>query len=77
MLRYPFYKWRETKGFTHFRFEGQDAVQSGAVKTAPGTPYYLSFVVDFDVTTEGRGLDATTYMYQGKLMPQQLFLSRK
>ncbi len=55
----------------------KDLVQSGAVETAPGTPLFLNFVVDFDVTTEGRGLDATAYMYQGKLMPQQLFLSRK
>jgi hypothetical protein len=54
-----------------------DLVQSGAVNTAPDTRYYLNFVVDFDVTTEGRGIDATTYMVQGKLMPQQLFLSRK
>lgn len=25
MLRYPFYKWRETKGFTHFRYDGLEA----------------------------------------------------
>jgi hypothetical protein len=50
---------------------------TGAVKTKPAAPYYLNFVVDFDVSTEGRGLDATQYMYMGKIMPQELFLSRR
>jgi hypothetical protein len=55
----------------------KDLTQSGTVTTAPGNRYYLNMVVDFDVITEGRGLDATTWMYQGKLMPQSLFVSKK
>lgn len=66
------YKKKGTRETKHV-----DGAQSGAVNIAPGTPYYLNFVVEFDVATEGRGLDATTYMYQGKLTPEQLFLSHK
>ncbi|HEV3457414.1 MAG TPA: hypothetical protein VHG32_12705 [Thermoanaerobaculia bacterium] len=68
----------------HYRSQGtresaevKEAFQAGTVKTSPGKLYYLNFLVDFFVETEGKGLDATTWMYRVKLTPQQLFLSKK
>jgi len=62
---------------TREREEVKGLQQTGPVRTAPSTPYYLNFVLDFYVSTEGRGIDATTWMYRGKLTPEQLYLSRQ
>ena len=50
--------------------------QVGLVKTQPNTGYHLVELMYFDLETEGRGLDATEYMYRGLLAPGALYLTK-
>ena len=50
--------------------------QSGIVKTQPNLGYHLIYYMYFDLETEGRGLDATEYMYRGLLAPGTMYLSK-
>ncbi|HEV7668900.1 MAG TPA: hypothetical protein VGS22_10270 [Thermoanaerobaculia bacterium] len=49
---------------------------SGRVKVDRTARYYLNFALGFDLETEGRGLNATEWMYRGKLTPAVLFLTK-
>jgi hypothetical protein len=46
------------------------------VKTTAGTGYHLMYHMYFDLETEGRGLDATEYMYRGLLAPGAMYLTK-
>lgn len=51
-------------------------VQSAIVKTNPNEGYHLIYYVYFDLETEGRGLDATEYMYRALLAPGSMYLTK-
>jgi len=50
--------------------------QHGLVKTDPNTGYHLVYLMYFDLETEGRGWDATEYMYRGLLAPGAMYLTK-
>jgi hypothetical protein len=50
--------------------------QTGVVTADPGKRYQLTYLIYFDLETEGRGLDATEYMYRGLLAPGTMFLTK-
>jgi hypothetical protein len=53
-----------------------DGDKVGTVRTNPGTPYFLQYVVLFNLVTEGRGLDATSWNYKGRIAPAGLYLTK-
>jgi hypothetical protein len=53
-----------------------NGIQQGIVKTTAGTGYHLMYHMYFDLETEGRGLDATEYMYRGLLAPGAMYLTK-
>jgi hypothetical protein len=50
--------------------------QTGIVPADTGKGYQLTYLIYFDLETEGRGLDATEYMYRALLAPGAMFLTR-
>jgi len=66
----------EKKG-SRERVEVSGSTFSGPVKTTPSESYYLNFALELYVSTEGRGFDATTWMYRGRITPGLLYLSKK
>lgn len=42
----------------------------------PNTGYFLQYLIDFDVTTEGRFTNKTHWMYRAKLTPSWLYLTK-
>jgi hypothetical protein len=53
-----------------------DGDKVGTVRTNPGTGYFLQYVVLFNLVTEGRGLDATSWNYKGRIAPAGLYLTK-
>ncbi len=53
-----------------------DGLQSGSVKTEPNTAYYLQYLIEFDLSTEGPGADATQFMVRGKITPALLYFTK-
>ena len=49
--------------------------QTGVFKPEPGKAYQLTYVVYFDLQTEGRGLNATEYMYRAVVAPGAVYLT--
>lgn len=56
-----------------YRSEGE---KSGTVRVDPGRGYFLQYVVLFNLVTEGRGLDATSWSYKGRIAPAALYLTK-
>lgn len=54
-----------------------DGVQRATIQTQPNRKYQLTYYIYFDLETEGRGIDATEYMYRALLAPGTMFLSAK
>ena len=50
--------------------------QTGVFTPEPGKSYQLTYVMYFDLYTEGRGLDATEYMYRALLAPGSVYLTK-
>jgi len=50
--------------------------QVGVMELNPAKKYQLTFLLYFDLETQGRGLDATTYWYRGLLAPAGMYLTR-
>ncbi len=50
--------------------------QSGIFSPRADTGYYLQYLLDFEVVTEGRFSNKTHWMYRGKLTPSWLFLTK-
>jgi hypothetical protein len=48
----------------------------GNVRSNPTTQYHLHYLIDFQVFTEGRGLDSTRWNYKARLTPFALYLRR-
>jgi hypothetical protein len=53
-----------------------DTTQSGIVNTDPNTGYHLQYLIEFELSTEGPGVDATTWLYRGKITPALLFFRK-
>jgi hypothetical protein len=53
-----------------------DGLQMGSFKTNPAAGYYLQYLIEFDLSTEGPGADATQFMYRGKITPAWLFFAK-
>jgi hypothetical protein len=50
--------------------------QTGNVITEANKGYQLTYLIDIDLETEGRGVDATEYMYRALLAPGAMFLTK-
>ena len=50
--------------------------QTGVVTTDASKGYQLTYLIDIDLETEGRGLDATEYMYRVLLAPGSMYLTK-
>lgn len=48
----------------------------GSLTVEPNTPYYLQYAIEFDLSTEGPGVDATQFMVRGKLTPAFLYVAK-
>ncbi|MEO8383322.1 MAG: hypothetical protein ABI779_26940 [Acidobacteriota bacterium] len=53
-----------------------DGFQAGPVKTEPGSGYHLQYLIEFDLSTEGPGADATQFMFRGKITPALLYFTK-
>ena len=49
---------------------------AGAAKLTPDVPYHLSYLIHFEMHTEGSGLDSTHWMYRGKITPYAVYLTK-
>lgn len=50
--------------------------QKGVMNLQPDKRYQLTYLIYFDLETEGRGLNATDYMYRALLAPGSMFLTK-
>jgi hypothetical protein len=50
--------------------------QRATVRATPGTGYHLQYLIEFQLFTEGRGIDATSWNYKAKVTPSALYLTR-
>lgn len=50
--------------------------QIGVINPQPGKSYQLTYLVYFDLETEGRGLDATEYWYRALLAPGAMYFTK-
>jgi hypothetical protein len=50
--------------------------QSATFTAVRGTGYFLQYLLDFEVETEGRFTNKTRWMYRGKLTPSWLYVTR-
>jgi len=48
----------------------------GSLTTQPNTAYYLQYLIEFDLSTEGPGADATQFYYRGKITPALLYFAK-
>jgi hypothetical protein len=53
-----------------------DGFVTAPVKTDPNTAYHLQYLLEFDLSTEGAGADATQWMYRGKITPALLYFTK-
>ncbi|HET7436581.1 MAG TPA: hypothetical protein VFN10_17870 [Thermoanaerobaculia bacterium] len=53
-----------------------DTAQSAVVNIDPNSAYHLQYLLEFDLSTEGAGIDGTQFMYRGKITPGLLYLSK-
>jgi len=53
-----------------------EGLVEGAVATDPSKGYHLQYLIEFDLSTEGPGADATQWMYRGKITPALLYFRK-
>jgi hypothetical protein len=55
------------------RTKNVNPFQVGSLTTSPNTAYHLQYLIEFDLSTEGPGADATEWMYRAKITPASLY----
>ncbi|HEX8255709.1 MAG TPA: hypothetical protein VF846_21400 [Thermoanaerobaculia bacterium] len=53
-----------------------NSVAIGPVATKPDTAYRLQYLLNFDISTEGAGINATEWAYRAKITPAMLYVTK-